>query len=73
MLPNIDMRRTNGLKQVVTHCRPYRAHKGGVSEYGLIEVFVDDTDEEEVLEEAKLEENSAADEIDDSDPYFLMV
>ena len=39
----------------------------------MIEVFVDDTDEEEVLEEAKVrEENSAADEIVDSDPYFLM-
>ena len=68
MLPNIDMRRSNGLKQVII-----RAHEGGVFELGLIQVFVDDTDEEEVLEEAKLEENSAADEIVDSDPYFLMV
>ena len=42
-------------------------------ELGLMQVFVDDTDEEEVLEEAKLEESSAADEIVDSDPYFLMV
>ena len=39
----------------------------------MIEVFVDDTDEEEVFEEAKLEESSAADRIVESAPYFLMV
>ena len=39
----------------------------------MIEVFVDDTDEEEVFEEAKLEESSAADRIVESVPYFLMV